>query len=259
MDENLQLLVASVDRNVITLSGEMNIGSDAIICNQSNAVEFVSYKHKGYQVDAYTFAEHGVGLNRNNALLRASADIVLFADDDIVYEENYREMVLAEFKKHPKADMILFNVTAADGRQTYHIDRFGRVRWYNCGRYPTYSMAVRLEPLQRERITFSLLFGGGAKYCNGEDSLFIQECIRKGLRVYKAPVLIGRENGRDSTWFKGYDDKFFYDRGVLYHAMYGWYAKLMARRFLRKNPEMTEQFTSKKQAYALMKKGIRGE
>ena len=34
--------------------------------------------------------------------------------------------------------------------------------------------AVRRERLQAANITFSLLFGGGAKYSNGEDSLFLK-------------------------------------------------------------------------------------
>lgn len=252
----LELLVASVGNNVITLAGDMNIGSDAIICNQSDSYEYIQYKHNGHRVDAYTFAERGVGLNRNNALLRATADVVLFADDDIVYTDDYCEKVLAEFEKNPKADMILFNVQAEAGRETYHIQSRGRVRWFNCGRYPTYSMAVRLEALREKRITFSLLFGGGAKYCNGEDSLFIQECIHKGLKVYKVPVEIGHETGRTSTWFRGFDEKFFYDRGVLYHYMYGKLAWLMGKRFLRRNPEMTENRLSYREAWALMKKGF---
>ena len=40
-----------------------------------------------------SFTERGVGLSRNNALMRASADICLFADDDIIYENNYKEIL----------------------------------------------------------------------------------------------------------------------------------------------------------------------
>lgn len=114
--------------------------------------------------------------------------------------------------------MILFNMDVPEDRATYHIDGYGRVRWYNCGRYPTYSFSARTEKLREANIAFSLLFGGGARYSNGEDSLFLAECIRKGLKVFKAPVTIGKENGRPSTWFHGYNEKFFYDRGVLYHS-----------------------------------------
>lgn len=109
--------------------------------------------------------------------------------------------------------MILFDMEVPQDRATYHIDTYGRVRWYNCGRYPTYSFAARTEKLHEANVTFSLLFGGGARYSNGEDSLFLAECIRKGLKVYKAPVTIGKENGRPSTWFHGYNENFSMTEG----------------------------------------------
>lgn len=254
---NLQLLVAAVNKDEIKLSNEMNIGSDAIIANQGAAFGYVRYKHNGYDVEAYSFAEKGVGLNRNTALMRASADVVLFADDDIVYEDDYRDKVLKEFGNNPKADMILFNVNVAPERKTYEITEYGRVHLYNCGRYPTYSMAVRLNRIRENNICFSLLFGGGAKYSNGEDSLFIRDCIKSGLKVYKTPVVIGTEQDTPSTWFEGYTEKFFYDRGVLYRYLYGVLAGIMARRFLIKNSKKMCDTVAKKQAFKLMKKGIR--
>lgn len=253
---NLQLLVAAVNKDEIKLSNEMNINSDAIIANQGSAFGYVRYKHKGYDVEAYSFAEKGVGLNRNTALMRASADIVLFSDDDIVYEDDYRDKVLQEFEKNPKADMILFNVNVSPERKTYEITDYGRVRWYNCGRYPTYSMAVRLNRVRENNISFSLLFGGGAKYSNGEDSLFIRDCLKKGLKVYKAPVVIGTEQETPSTWFEGYTEKFFYDRGVLYHYLYGTLAPIMARRFIEKNKKKMCDVITKKEALRLIKNGI---
>lgn len=253
---NLQLLVAAINKDEIKLSNEMNINSDAIIANQGSAFGYVRYKHRGYDVEAYSFAEKGVGLNRNTALMRASADIVLFSDDDIVYEDDYRDKVLKEFEKNPKADMILFNVNVSPERKTYEITDYGRVRWYNCGRYPTYSMAVRLNRIRENNISFSLLFGGGAKYSNGEDSLFIRDCLKKGLKVYKAPVQIGTERETPSTWFEGYTEKFFYDRGVLYHYLYGCLAPVMARRFIEKNKKKMCDTISKKEALKLMKNGI---
>ena len=108
-------------------------------------------------------------------------------------------------------------------------------------------------------MTFSLLFGGGARYSNGEDSLFLAECSRKGLKVYKAPVTIGKENGRPSTWFHGYNEKFFYDRGVLYHFLYGRAALLMALRFLYKHKGVMCKEMPFSRAFSLMCKGIRRE
>lgn len=255
-DLTLQLLVSAMHAKPKELAKNMKIASDAIIINQTDRFAYEEFMQQDHQIRCYSFAEKGVGLSRNNALLRADHDISLFGDEDIIYQEGYAERVIAEFEKHPEADMILFNVEVGESRRTYHITEFGRVRLYNCGRYPTYSFAVKTAKMHAANITFSLLFGGGAKYSNGEDSLFIRECIKKGLLIYKTPVTIGREVERKSTWFEGYHEKFFLDRGVLYHHLYGRLAKPIAIRFLLKHRKLMCQDIPVKRAYALMADGI---
>lgn len=253
----LQLLVSAVNQDVRQLAEKMNIGSDAIIINQCGENGYDEWERNGHRIQAYSFAEKGVGLSRNNALLRADHDISLFSDEDIVYAEGYAKKVLEAFEKHPEADMLLFNMEVAEDRRTYHIEEFGRVKQHNCGRYPTYSFAIRTEKMHKENITFSLLFGGGAKYSNGEDSLFIKECITKRLKVFRVPVTIGTEVPRQSTWFNGYTEKFFYDRGVLYYHLYGFLAKPLAMRFLLKHKSVMCKEIPVRKAYALMKEGMR--
>ena len=253
----LQLLVAAVNKEALELAREMQLDSDAIIVSQCDRYSYEELQYKGHKVRYFAMAERGVGLSRNTSLLRADADIILFADEDIVYTEGYQEAVLQEFAKHPEADMLLFNVNAVPGRETYHTDSFGRVRWYNCGRYPTYSFAVKREKIHKNNITFSLLFGGGAKYSNGEDSLFIRDCLKNGLKVYKVPVTIGAEKERPSTWFQGYNEKFFFDRGVLYSHLYGAFNHAMGLRFLLAHKEELCKEIPLKEAYKIMARGMK--
>lgn len=89
--------------------------------------------------------------------------------------------------------MLLFNVEVAPERRTYWIENFHPVRLYNCGRYPAYSFALRTERMHELNLTYHLWFGGGARYSNGEDSLFIRDCIKKGMKVFAVPVTIGEE------------------------------------------------------------------
>ena len=257
----LQVLVAAVRENPVTLAEHMNLSTDAIICNQAQIVGYSEFERKGHTIRVYDFAERGVGLNRNNALMRCDAELCLFTDEDIVYGDDYEERILREFDRNPKADILMFNVTAVESRQTYENVRHKRVRWYNYGRYPTYSMACRVERLRRANIYFSLLYGGGARYSNGEDSLFIHDCLKKGLRIYGVPVIIGhearREEGEESTWFKGYNEKFFFDRGVLYHDLYGIMAVPFSLRFLLAHRKTMCRELSVSQAFGLMRQGIR--
>ncbi len=219
----LQVLVSAVNQEGAALAERMHLESDAVVINQTDHFGYEEYVHHGKRIQCYSFQEKGVGLSRNNALLRAEGDIVLFSDEDIVYDTGYEQ----------------------------------RVHIWNAGRYPTYSFAVRREKLHAAHVTFSLLFGGGAKYSNGEDSLFLKDCLRYGLSVYAVPVEIGAEQERESTWFRGYTDKFFMDRGVLYHFLYGRLAYLMAVRFIMAHASVMCVEISRKNALALMRKGIK--
>ena len=40
-------------------------------------------------IKIYSFDERGVGLSRNSALMRADADIIVFADSDVIYNDDY--------------------------------------------------------------------------------------------------------------------------------------------------------------------------
>jgi len=119
------------------------------------------------------------------------------------------------------------------------------------------SFAVRRDRLLSSGVTFSLLFGGGAKYSNGEDSLFLKEFMSKGYSVYTAPVTIARETVGESTWFEGYNQKFFHDRGVLYRYLYGGLSKVLALRFLLAHRERLCAEVPLGQAYKWMEQGMK--
>lgn len=251
------MLISGMNLDTTHVAENMKLEADAIVINQTDSFGYEEYQYKEHRIKIYCMNEKGVGLSRNNALLRADGDIVLFSDEDIVYNEGYAKAVLDAFEANPDIDMIFFNFDVAEDRQTYHIEKKGRIRSYNCGRYPTYSLAVRREVLHKKGITFSLLFGGGAKYSNGEDSLFIKQCIKSGMKALALPGTLGREVPRPSTWFNGYTDKFFYDRGVLYKALYKGLAKPLALRFLIAHRDIMLTNRKLMDAYKLMTQGMK--
>lgn len=254
----VQVLASVMNQTVQDTIARMRLDSEAVVINQCGRLGYEEAETGGHTVRFFSFPDRGVGRSRNEAILRADGDICLFSDGDIVYEPGYAAAIAAEFERNPDADMILFNVTVDEARRTYHITERKRVRWYNCGRYGAVSFAVRRDSLLASGVTFSLLFGGGAKYSNGEDSLFLKEFMKKGYRVYTAPVTIAREETGDSTWFAGYNRTFFYDRGVLYRYLYGRLARLMALRFLMAHRGKMCGEISVGQAYGYMRDGIAG-
>ena len=214
-----QVLVSTMNQEDNSLYGKMNLHADAIIVNQCKVNRFEEQRVEGHLVRWISLCEQGVGLSRNTALMRSTADIIQFADDDMVFSDNCSQDVLREFEAHPEADMILFGLESLNpGRPLLRIDRFARVSRREALKYGCARLAARRSKLFYNNLSFSLLFGGGAQYRSGEDTLFLQECIRKGLRVYKSPIKIADVRQDASTWFEGYTDQHYVDKGALMAA-----------------------------------------
>ena len=220
MASRVQVLVAAMDEGGTALAERLGINTDALIGCQCDTDRVEHSSYNGSEIVTYYFAERGVGLNRNNTLMRATAEFCLIADDDMRYRDNYAETVEKAFDSHPEADVIIFNVDEPKRKNAYVIKKQYRVGWRNFMRFATFRFAFRTESIRRRGISFNLSFGGGTSYAHGEDSLFLSDCLKKGLRIVAIPITVAELTyTRESTWFKGFNDGYFSDQGALYAAM----------------------------------------
>lgn len=216
----LQVLVAAMNQTDHSLLEKMNINSDVIVGNQCDYDSVERFEWNGHHAIYLNFAERGVGLNRNNALMRASGDICLFADDDMRYCDDYAETVCDAFAQNPDADVIVFNLYEPY-KTRYVITKQNKVNYMNFLRYGTARFAIRMRSIREKGIYFNQCFGGGTSHCHGEDNIFLAECLKQGLRVYSDPRFIAElTEERTSSWNKGYDRKYLQDQGVLYRTMF---------------------------------------
>ena len=219
VQNKLQVLIASMNQDDYSLLDKMNIQTEAIVGNQCQRNSIEQLEYAGHHVVYLNFHERGVGLNRNNALMRANATYCLFADDDMTYLDDYESMVLTAFKDNPDADILIFNLIEQESFR-YKIIKKHRVHFWNFMRYGTARIAIKLESVRQNGIYFNQCFGGGTEHCHGEDTLFLHDCLRKGLTVVAVPQEIAfLNNDRESTWQRAYDEVYLADQGMLYKTM----------------------------------------
>lgn len=231
----VQVLIATMNQSDYSLLEKMNIRSDAIVGNQCNYNRVDDFMWNGYKIKYLNFAEKGVGLNRNNALMRAYADYCLFADDDMIYEDDYVEKIYHEFATLQDADVIIFNLREKDP-QRFIIKKITKVNYFNYLRYGTARIAVKLKSIRDNGIFFNLCFGGGTEHCHGEDNLFLTDCLNKGLKIYAVPEYIATlTEERKSSWNNGYNEKYLRDQGKLYYAISKRWWKLLCLQDLIRN------------------------
>jgi glycosyltransferase involved in cell wall biosynthesis len=209
----VEVLCATMHQVDLSKYKAMNIQTDAVFSNQADRHEYVEELIDGNKVKFVTTPYRGVGMNRNLGLLYSSADILMFADDDMVYVDGYRDGVLGAFDELADADMIIFNYTSNSGN--YMVKKAGRARLWNSMRFGTPNFAIKRESLLKYNLNFSQLFGGGSRYCSGEDNLFLRDAMKSGMKVYTHPYVIANINDSPSTWFRGFDEKYIFDNGAM--------------------------------------------
>ena len=206
-----EILCVTMHQKDFSKIKDMNINSDVIFANQAKSMSYEEIDFEGHTAKLVTTNTRGVGINRNLALMYANADICLFADDDVRYVDNLEEIVTNEFKNHPDADIFIFNFETDSKKRKQKIynktkkcNKLTRMPWAG------YRIAVKLSSVRKANIWFTTLFGGGCIFPAGEDSMWLNDAKKKGLKFYVSKEIIGNVSFDESTWFTGFDEKFFY-------------------------------------------------
>lgn len=212
----IEVLVATMHQKDLLLHERMNLKCDVLLANQCDEWRFDEQEFDYGKVKMISSKTRGVGKNRNYAISLAEGDILLFADDDIVYYEETLSGVKKAFEELPDADVILFGIDMTKNGEVFDRRRCEKkkISWWNALKYGTCRMAVRKESITKANIWFSTLFGGGTIYGSGEDSLFLMDCFRAGLKVYSHPYILGKCAKDSSSWFEGFNKKYFFDKGA---------------------------------------------
>ena len=216
-----EILCVTMNQNDFSKVIDMNIHSDVVFANQADRTELTELSCEGHKARMITTQTRGVGVNRNLALLHAQGDICLLADDDVEYYDDMEERILSEFAAHPDGDIIIFHLDSTDPVRIFQkAPKTKRLRFWNRAPSSAVRIAFRLSAVKKGNIWFTTLCGGGCTFPSGEDSMWLNTARKKGLRMYVSTQTIGKVSYETSTWFTGYDRKFFYGKGAYHQAVH---------------------------------------
>ena len=255
--QSVQVLVATMNQDDHQLMERMNIQTDALVGNQCDRNGVEEFEFGDNSIKYFNMSDRGVGLNRNTALMRASADICILADDDMVFYEGYERQILDAYQKYPEYDVIILNIGETP-RVRYVVGKPMKVTRWNYGRFGAARITFRRKAISYAGISFNLNFGGGATHSSGEDSLFLSDCLKAGLKIIAIPLEIAKldNTDRDSTWFKGYTEKYFFDKGVFYGLAHPLMKKAFCLQYVIRHSDEVNVLGRKK-ALSCMLEGIK--
>ncbi len=137
----------------------------------------------------HRYNERGLSRNRNNAFEHCTADIVLIADDDLIFHVPGLDELRRVFEENPKIDFATFRSERPDMKHfPSESVALGKRLPKN---YHVTSFEIALRRATTGSLRFCAEFGLGAeKYHGGEEELLLQSAVRRGMHCRFFPITI---------------------------------------------------------------------
>lgn len=259
-EESFELLLSCMNQMDFSIVEYAKIFSDVLIVNQyENKKEHLPYlevqEKQGFFRRKYNLQEKGVSKSRNFAIKHSKAEICLFADNDEIFYKDYQEIVIKSFKRYPYADIMIFHI---GNRPKKVKDTIHRVYFPEILRVSSWQIAFRRRKVIENKIFFDEIMGAGTGNGAEEETKFLLDCLRKKLIILNMPIRIAdiQENSH-STWFYGYDEKFFENRGMTTRYLFGKvFAWIYGIYYIGTKKDLYQNDLSMIQAWRALKRGI---
>lgn len=206
----LEVLISCMHQSDFSLISKTGITGNALVINQCDKNEYLTLTTEPCSVRMISTTERGLSKSRNLAIKESFADICLFCDDDEHLISEYESIILHAFKQLKDADIIAFDVEGSTCRLA---KKTHCLHYLELLRISSYQIAIRRNSIINANVYFDLFMGAGSGNGAQEENKFLMDCLRAGLKIYYVPQIIGRVTHQKSTWFHGYNEKFFYQRG----------------------------------------------
>ena len=252
----LDVLISTMYQRDLFLVENMNIQSDTIIINQTDKKDFLKKKTNFGCVRMISVKDRGLSKSRNLAIDNSDSDICVIADDDLIYQNLYKDIIINAYEKYSDADIIVFDVPSTNQTRPTSSLKEGRVDFLHSMKIASFQITFKRKSINDNNIRFNELFGAGAKYTCGEENIFLVEAFKKGLKIYFVKEIIAIVNHNESTWFNGFDEKLFRSKGAMFYEMSNKLANLFIVQFALRKYSLYKKEINIFEAYKYMKLGL---
>lgn len=257
---NIEVLIATMnlknEEEYNELIQSTKASSNTITINQITQENLPMLEKRDVRHNLFSFKERGLSKSRNKAISRATGDICIIADNDVEYFDNYEEIIKTAYANNPDADIIAFYMESTNPSRPVNRLSAGPVDYKRALKLCSVQITFKRESIINNNVQFNELFGAGAKYNAGEENIFLTNCLRKGLKIIVVDEQIGLVHQAQSTWFQGFDEKYFITKGACYYELAGENYMDLILDFANRKVELYKDNFTKDETIEIMKKGV---
>lgn len=200
-DIRLQVLICTYGKNGIQRIADGNHprveGVEYLVSWQLNEQCDVPDALKRNDFSIFTSRTKGLSVNRNIALSKATAPILLISDDDVDYTEDGLISIINAFDNNKDQDIITFQYESISSKKFYPSKQCNLANPTKGYFISSIEIAFRRDAV-KGKIWFNENLGIGAMFPSGEEDIFLRDCHDKGLKGIFLPLTIASHKG-DTT------------------------------------------------------------
>ncbi len=206
----LEVLVSCMHKENMDIISDSKITGNALVINQCDKEDYTELKTENGLARMYSVRDRGLTKSRNMAIEKSQGDICLVCDDDEVFLNDYQQKIVSAYEKLPDADIIIFKMT---NRPPSFPDKVIRLKFPKIMKVSSWQISFRRQSLIKSDVRFDELLGAGTGNGAEEELKFLKDSLKAKLKIYYVPEEIASVGQESSTWFSGFNEKFFRDRG----------------------------------------------
>lgn len=214
------ILLSCMHQSDMSLIKASKIKSDTVIINQSDKQKTVCDVIDGNKIKMVYTPERGLSKSRNMAIRNSDADICLLCDDDEIFADGYEQRILKAYEAIPDADVIAVKMVDMPSHFPDKVKRLGTLDLFHIS---SWQISFRRSSILNSGVWFDELLGAGTGNGAEEELKFLTDCKKAGLKIYYAPVYIATAAQKESTWFSGFSESFFENRGASTRYILGFF------------------------------------
>nr|WP_315163113.1 glycosyltransferase [uncultured Flavobacterium sp.] len=193
--EDLEIVLATMNRNSLDFLIPMFPFSDfsnfsILIVNQTQENNLLISEFPSVRV--INSFEKGLSKSRNLGLKNAQGKILLIADDDVVFKNDFDSIIIDAYNKFPSATGISFYAEKPDGTLFKRSlsktnEKISQLELFNI---LSIEMTFNSEMLAKLELQFDENFGLGSRFKMGEEAIFLSDVQSKNQQLIIEPQVV---------------------------------------------------------------------
>lgn len=222
--ESIEILIATMNQESLDFLIPMFPFSpfsnfSILIVNQSQSGKKLISNFENIRV--INSEEKGLSKSRNLALKNAVGEILLIADDDVIFLEGFNSKIIKAYNEFQNAAAIKFSVLKSNGKlmKKYPSTSKENSNILDILESSSIELTLNKEKIDKANIQFDENFGLGAAFEIGEEAIFLTDLKKKKMQIAFVPEVIIKHEGSTSSEKKNEIEK-YYNQGALFTRIF---------------------------------------